>query len=203
MTEEFRREMLEALIEGRPVFVQENGGSETLVSSLEMKGETAIGFRAVEDGRLIKIEEVSSVSLSPTRSEAAPFESLLIRASHIPSNADEVACQFKFGELHQIENPLPSGKDLPQGALVEIGFARLPPSIAADAGYQLVFYRRANDEALPFPFYVYATDGEYYWQIFIANAEDLKEFRDTHTPDCEVEGLPPANNGIIDVTGEH
>jgi hypothetical protein len=185
------QELLGALIEGRPVYVQERGGTETIVYSLEMRGSEAVGFRAKEGDRLIKFDEIQSVSLAPSQNHTVPFEALLLRASHIPSDSGDVALQFRGGELHQITNPLPFGTELPEGALVEIGFARLPPTLEAQDGYQLAYYRlaEAHAGAVPFPYYVYAADGKYYWQIFIADDEALREFRDAFTPDCRIEGL--------------
>ena len=207
MDAEYQRELIRALVEGHPVYVQEHNGDETVVYRLEMRGDEAIGFRATEGDRLITIAEVRSVSLTSTRNADAPFETLLSLAVDSPTIEGEKAQVFKGGVLTIIPSPLPFGASVPDGAFVEIGFATLPATVVAPDGYELVYYRLADEHArlLPFPFYVYAADGTYYWHIFIESVEDLRDFRDANTPGCAVEGLPAATSAdeIIEAQGEH
>jgi hypothetical protein len=68
MVMEERIEVLTALVEGNPVYVQQHDGTETEVCSLEMKGTEAVGWRAKVDGTLIPVSQVTSISLEALKS---------------------------------------------------------------------------------------------------------------------------------------
>lgn len=203
----YQGNLIAALVEGKPVFVQERSGAETIVYRLEMSGENAVGFRASGTDRLITIAEIASVSLTPTQNHTCPFETLLINFVDEPTIAGDKAHIFRGGVLTTIETPLPYGTPLTGDKFVNIGMARLAPTFEATHGYQVVIYKLADEKAgpIPFPFYIFASDGKFYWQIFCESAEELRAFRDLCLPDCAVEGLPAAggHNAVISAEGEH